>query len=89
MSKWTERQHPPHWQWCRLLAIRCNTMTPVCCGVQLPSEANAIVAAVNGALAPRLDGIKGQTVMLAGQMTSLGSDVVGECTGQTSRPVDE
>ena len=38
----------------------CNTMTPVAPGSQLSSEANAIVAAINGALAPRPDGIQGQ-----------------------------
>ena len=54
----------------------CNTMTPVAPGLQLSSEANAIVTAINGALAPRLDGIQGQMEMLAGQMTSLKSDVV-------------
>ena len=53
-------------------------MTPVTSGLQLSSEASAIVAAINGALAPRLDGIQGQMGMLAGQMTmtSLKSDVV-------------
>ena len=40
---------------------------------QLSSEANAIVAAINGALAPRLDGLQGQVGMLAG---SLKTDVV-------------
>ena len=54
----------------------CNTMTPVAHGLQLSSEENAIVAAINGALAPRLDGIEGQMGMLAGQLTSLKSDVV-------------
>ena len=34
-------------------------MTPVAPGLQLSSEANAIVAAIGGALAPRLDGIQG------------------------------
>ena len=38
---------------------RCNTMTPVAPVLQLSSEAYAIVAAINGALAPRLDGIQG------------------------------
>ena len=54
----------------------CNTMTPVAPGLQLSSEANAIVAAISGALAPRLDGTQEQMGMLAGQMTSLKSDVV-------------
>ena len=44
--------------------------------LQLSSEANAFVAAINGALAPRQNGIQGQMGMLAGQMTSLKSDVV-------------
>ena len=44
--------------------------------LQLSSEANAIVAAINGALAPRLDGIQGQMEMLAGQVASLKSEVV-------------
>ena len=34
------------------------------------------MAAINGALAPRLDGLQGQVGMLAGQMTSLKSEVV-------------
>ena len=34
------------------------------------------MAAINGALALRLDGIQGQMGMLAGHMTSLKSDVV-------------
>ena len=38
--------------------------------LQLSSEANEILAAINDALAPRLDG------MLAGQMTSLKFEVV-------------
>ena len=54
----------------------CNTMTPVAPGSQLSSEANAIVAAINGSLAPRLDGIQGQMGMVATQMTRLKSDVV-------------
>ena len=53
-----------------------NTMTLVVPPLQLSSEANAIVAAINGALAPQLDGIQGQMEMLAGQMTSLKSDAV-------------
>ena len=68
VSKLIDRQHPPLWP--------CNTMTPVAPALQLSSEANAIVAAINGALAPRLDGIQGQMGLLAGQMTSLKSDVV-------------
>ena len=48
-------------------------MTPVAPGLQLSSEANAIVAAINGALALRLDGIQGQMEMLAGQMPRAGS----------------
>ena len=44
--------------------------------LQLSSEANAVVAAINGALAPGLDGIQGQMGMLAGEMTSPKSDVV-------------
>ena len=51
-------------------------MKPVAPGLQLSSEANAIVAAIGGALAPRLDGIQGQMGMVAGQMTSPKSDVV-------------
>ena len=51
-------------------------MTPVAAPLQLSSEANAIVAAINGALAPRLDGIHGQMEMLAGQVSSLKTDVV-------------
>ena len=42
-------------------------MSPVASGLQLSSEAIAIVAAINGALAPRLDGTQGQKGMLAGQ----------------------
>ena len=53
-------------------------MTPVGPGAQLSSEANAIVAAINGALALRLDGTQGQMEMLVGKMTSLKSDVVDE-----------
>ena len=34
------------------------------------------MAAINGDLAPRLDGIQGQMVMLVGQMTNLKTDVV-------------
>ena len=65
-------------------------MTPVAPApvLQLSSEANAIVAAINGALAPRLDGIQGQMEMLAGQVTQLGDCTVGS-TGTTSRPKDE
>ena len=54
----------------------CNTMTPVAPGLQQSSEANAVVAAINGALAPRLGGIQGPMGMLAGQMTSLKCNVV-------------
>ena len=54
----------------------CNTMTPVAPGSQPSSGAIAFVAAINGALAPRLDGIQGQMGMMAAQMTSLKSDVV-------------
>ena len=59
-----------------VVQVCCNTMTPVAPVLQLSSEANAIMAAINAALAPRLDGIQGQMGMLAGQMTSLKSDVV-------------
>ena len=52
------------------------TMTPVAPGLRLSSEANAIVAAIKGALSPRLHGIQGQMGMLAGPMTSFKSDVV-------------
>ena len=51
-------------------------MTPAAPGLQLSSEANAIVTAISGALAPRLDGIQGQMGMLAGQLMSLKSEVV-------------
>ena len=51
-------------------------MTPVAPALELSSEAPAIVAAISGAVAPRLDGIQGQMEMLAGQMTSLKSVVV-------------
>ena len=57
----------------------CHAMTPVASVLQLSFEANAIVAAINGGLTPRLDGIqepREQMGMLAGQMTSLKSDVV-------------
>ena len=47
-------------------------MTPV---VPLSPEANAIVAAINGAVAQRRDGIQGQMGMLARQMTSLKTEV--------------
>ena len=47
-----------------------NTMTLVAPGLQLSSEANAIWAAVNGALAPRLDGIQGHMGMLVVQLSS-------------------
>ena len=40
-----------------------SAMTPV---IHLSPEANAMVAAINGALAPRLDGIQGQMGWLAG-----------------------
>ena len=53
-----------------------NTLTSVAAPLQLSLEANAIVAAVNGALALRLDGIQGLMGMLAGQMSSLKTDVV-------------
>ena len=53
----------------------CNTMTPVAPGLQLSSEANATAAAINGALVPPLDGIRGQMGMMAGHMTSLKSVV--------------
>ena len=52
-----------------------NTMTPAAHVMQLSSEASATVAAINGASAPRLDGIQGQMGLLAGQMTSLKSEV--------------
>ena len=42
-------------------------MTPVAPGLEPSSEAKTIGAAINGALAPRLDGIQGQMEMLAGQ----------------------
>ena len=53
-----------------------NVMTLVASPLQLSSEANAIVAAINGTLATRLDGLQVQMGMLAGQMTSLKTDVV-------------
>ena len=36
--------------------------------MQILSEANAIVAAVSGALAPRLDGVQRQMVLMAEQV---------------------
>ena len=61
-----------------LVAVQapCGAMTPVAPPLRVSSEANAIVAAIDGALAPRLDGIQGQMEMLAGQRTSLKSEVV-------------
>ena len=59
----------------------CITMTLVAPVAQFSSEANAIVAAINVALAPRLDGIQGQMGMLAGHMTSLKPDV-GQLSAQ-------
>ena len=53
-----------------------NSMTPVAPPLQLSSEANATVAAINGDLAPRLHGLQAQMEMLVGQMTSLKTDVV-------------
>ena len=64
------------------MAVRtqCTTMGHVTAGIQLSSEANEVVAAIDGgALAPRLDGIQGQMKMLAGQMTSF--EVVSRATG--------
>ena len=58
----------------------CNTMTPVAPG---SSEANAVVAAINGALAPRLDGIQEQMVMLARHDESEVGCGPTECTGTT------
>ena len=43
--------------------------------MQLSAEPSAIVAAISGALALRLDGIQGQMGMLAGHMTNLKSEV--------------
>ena len=56
-----------------LVAVQapCNTMTPVALVMQLSTKASASVAAINGALVPRLDGIQGQMGMLAGQVQSL------------------
>ena len=52
---------------------QCTTMVAVSTGMQLSAEAGSSVAAINGTLPPRLDGIQR---MLAGQMTSLKSEVV-------------
>ena len=50
--------------------------TPVALVLQLSSETQEIEPAINGALAPRLDGRQGKIRLLPGQMTSLKSDVV-------------
>ena len=57
-----------------IVAIPAPTtaMTPV---LQLSAEANAIVAAIHGALAQRLEGSQGRMGMLGGQMTSLKAEV--------------
>ena len=51
-------------------------MGTVTTGMQLSAEAGSVVATINGALALSLDGIQGQMEMLAGQMTSLKSEVM-------------
>ena len=43
------------------------TMAPAAPAMQLSAEASAFVAAINGALAPRLDGIQGPMRMLVGK----------------------
>ena len=68
VSKPTDLQH--------VVQALGDTVTFVAPPLQLSTEANATVAAINGALAPRFDGIQGQMVMLAGQMTSLKADLV-------------
>ena len=57
-----------------VVTVPVNTMAPVTPTIS-SVEAGATVAAMNGALTQRLDGIQGQMGMLAGQTTSLNSEV--------------
>ena len=61
-------------------------MTPLAPVMQQSTQANANVAEINGAVAPRLDGIQAQMGMLAGQITSFSTKNFSiECTGHHQR----
>ena len=62
-------------------AIQRVAMTTTTAGIQLSAEAGVRCIAIQGALAPRFDGRQGQMEMLAGQMTSLQTEL-GQLSAQ-------